>query len=855
MDKNSKVFKRTSKIKNNSSISTINSYKYNYPNRYTYELDKKEEIKSSLGISGILKKSNNKKGSLSSLNINKFYITKKYNNSSNDNEFSDSKDNYLTKINKNSISNFYKQKVAISKIIRRKKIEKLLYYENFYNILKTQDIFYNKKKEKLTEDKFNTTNIFNIHSKLDSFRSNSVSNFFSDMKINKKRNLSKTDIFNEVKFEEKMNKKNIMHSTVLVTNKEKKKNSTYFTDSEKKSEKKDYRMFTSNINNNTNNTNNTPILMTSLPLIAKRFKYKNKYSNITQSSEDNIQKEKEKEKEEIKLNNFSTQKLDNFILETFEDKYKTVKELTKFENKMFRLKYFQHINKKKLEIILLSDKFNIDRIINRLLKLNRKYNDIWSNYRLKINLYLHFLFDKKNDMETDLGIILHTKKKNENIIEKIMIQSVKKQKDLEQLVQTRNFILQVKLKMKYQPPYFTTLVHRDSRKIELGNLILNSTVGTKNSSVIKFLDSFSILNLAQLYEIHPSNPLLKMFKKKTGGRKIKEFREKYILQEDLLKNDDNSKYIPKKGEIFFESPDKFLEIFHSLEGKNLYLLQRNNSIKKMSSTLKEDYQNNLEMLDEDDKSQINEEIAYRERLLSKAKEKNKYLQEKLKLVSNEELVDNNLYTKKLIHAKANSSFLELNFFKMINYIKILEGYKFYGILLLEKLITIVKSFIDLKYGDYTLNRCYMFISEMELNYILKLNKKSFNERNKYKVYDYILELLKLYFDIVEYVKRKQKIYEADEKNISFMRKRREEVQTIRKISNAKEIRELLEERRERTIDKIIEKWNKPVNRVKRKVDEKMAARMRDTIRSKSIENSEFSKTKRLQNEISGLILY
>jgi hypothetical protein len=47
---------------------------------------------------------------------------------------------------------------------------------------------------------------------------------------------------------------------------------------------------------------------------------------------------------------------------------------------------------------------------------------------------------------------------------------------------------------------------------------------------------------------------------------------------------------------------------------------------------------------------------------------------------------------------------ELNFFKMINYIKILEGYKFYGILLLEKLITIVKSFIDLKYGDYTLNR-------------------------------------------------------------------------------------------------------------------------------------------------------
>ena len=182
MNKNSKDFKRMNKIKkNSSSISTINSNKYNHPNRYTYELDKKEEIQNSLGVSGILKKSNKKKSSLSSLNINKYYIVKNYNNSSNDNEASDSKDNYLTKISKNSISNFYKHKMEISKIIRKKKIEKLLYYENFYNILKTQDIFYNKNKEKLIDDKLNTTNVFNVHSRLDSFRNNSVTNFFSDI--------------------------------------------------------------------------------------------------------------------------------------------------------------------------------------------------------------------------------------------------------------------------------------------------------------------------------------------------------------------------------------------------------------------------------------------------------------------------------------------------------------------------------------------------------------------------------------------------------------------------------------------------------------------------------------------------
>ena len=284
-------------------------------------------------------------------------------------------------------------------------------------------------------------------------------------------------------------------------------------------------------------------------------------------------------------------------------------------------------------------------------------------------------------------------------------------------------------------------------------------------------------------------------------------------------------------------------------------MQRNNGIKKNTSKLKEDFNNNLNTQDEDEKSQIMEEILYRERYLLRIKEKNKYLQEKLKSVSNEELVDNNLYTKKIIHAKANSSFVEMNFFKMINYIKILEGYKYYGVLLLEKLISIVKSFIDLKYGDYTLSRCYMFIDQMEFNNILKLNKKSFNEMNKYKVYDYILQLLKLYFDIVEYVKRMQKVYESDENNIQFMKKRREEVQTMRKIANAKEIRELLEEKRERAIDKIIEKWNKPVNRTRKKIDEKFSAKMQNTMRSKSIENNQNSKNKRIENEISGFILY
>jgi hypothetical protein len=336
------------------------------------------------------------------------------------------------------------------------------------------------------------------------------------------------------------------------------------------------------------------------------------------------------------------------------------------------------------------------------------------------------------------------------------------------------------------------------------------------------------------------------------GKIPKEFKEKYIYQEDLLKNEKN---IPKKGEIIFDSPDQFLEIFHNLESKNLYLLHRNNAIKKESSTLR-DYENYY-LLEEnlDDDSKIEEEIIYREKYLKRIKEKNKYLIEKLKSVSSKEFIDNNLYTKKLIQQQANSSFVELNFFKMINYIKLLEGYKYHYVLLLEKMNNIIKTFIDLKYGEYTLNRCYIFIEKTQFDHILKLNKKNINESNKFKVYDYVLELLKLYYDICNYVKKIQRQYEADENNKIFMKKRTEEVQTQRKISNAREIRELLEDKRERVIDKILEKWNRPVNKALRKVDDKSNTTLSTKFRSKSIEEINKIKKEKKQNEINGLIFF
>ena len=855
MINNSYILKRVYQIKkNNSSVSSVNS-NFNRHNIFAYEPEKKDAMTNSNINSNSMKESkfhNQKKksikkiGSYISLNFIKNLSVYK-DNSNNVNDISSIKNGAYDKILVNKAPSFSENKIEITKIIKKKKIEKILDYQNFYNNYKTQHTQYNmfyKNKSNSTKELILSRNM----SRFDALKF--ANNVFNNLTYVKKMNRSKTDgyidyIGKKMKFNlnNDSSNRNKIKKIKKIKGKGKGKESTIIYDNEKTNENKES-------NNSNYYNNNSSVLLTLLPLIPRsnRTKLYNKMniSNEIHNSESN----------KIKLYKSATNKLSNYIMKYLDEKTRTIVQFTNFEKKMVKLKYFQNINKQNLQNVVYSDKFNLDTKITDLIKLNKYANNIWINYRQRMNLYLHFLFDKKNEMETNLGIISRKKKNNENIIEKLMIQAVKKQKELEELVQIRNFLLQVKLKLKKQPPYFSSLLHRDSHKIELGNILLTSTVGTKNSSVIKFLDSFSELNLVQLYETNPRNDILNnIFKRKIrNNRIIKEFKEKYIYEEDLLKKESN--YIPKKGEIIFDNPDQLVFLLQNLESKNLFLLERNDSIKKYSSKIKQDFESKyLETEDEEKKAEILEEIKYRENYIIRMKDRNKFLIERLKMVSNEEFIDNNSYTKKLIKAHANSSFVELNFFKMINYIKLLKGYKHHYVLLLEKLITIIKTFIGLKYGDYNLKKCYTFVDNLTLDHILSLKKTDFNDNNQFMVYDYILELLKLYDDIIEYVKNMQRMYEADANNKIFMRKRREEVQNLRKITNAREIRDLLDDKRNRIIEKILEKWNKPVNGAMRKVDDMYAAKMKSKFKSKSIEEKKAIKKRNAQNEINGLIFF
>jgi hypothetical protein len=111
------------------------------------------------------------------------------------------------------------------------------------------------------------------------------------------------------------------------------------------------------------------------------------------------------------------------------------------------------------------------------------------------------------------------------------------------------------------------------------------------------------------------------------------------------------------------------------------------------------------------------------------------------------------------------------------------------------------------------------VEKNTLNKILIINNKSINNLNKTLTNEYILCLLKLYENICEYIKFKDEEYNAIEENRRIIHKKKEEIQMQRKINNARNIRQLEEEKRLNGIEKIVKKNNKPNLLFKGNVDE------------------------------------
>jgi hypothetical protein len=353
------------------------------------------------------------------------------------------KDEFYTGIRINKAPNYCSNKMAINKIIRKKKLEKIMDYDNFYNNVKSSSsIFLFKNNSECFPDNL-SRNIIRIKPKFQKLSNNSRS--CDDIPfINKNlssKNINSTD---DANYDEKNTTENFPNVTSHYYNEKKTLKESTIIEGEPTSEN----------NKDKEYLYHNSVMMTLLPYISQKKNY-NKTNCFS------IKKKILNEENEVKLYNFATQKMRYHIFEAIDNKSKSVSGFYELEKKIIKLKFFQKIHNMNLDKILLSEKFNIDKKYKYILSLNKKSNNLWIKYRKTINLYLHFLFDKQNEMQAELELLIKRKRENENKIEKLMIQAVKRQKDLEDLVKIRNFLLQVKQKKITQPSYFAPLLHRD----------------------------------------------------------------------------------------------------------------------------------------------------------------------------------------------------------------------------------------------------------------------------------------------------------------------------------------------------------------------------------------------------------
>ena len=535
----------------------------------------------------------------------------------------------------------------------------------------------------------------------------------------------------------------------------------------------------------------------------------------------------------------------NDILFNKESKVQNINELEKV---LIRFKALRGFQEDRLELMSKKDINGLEQRILLLQSGLKKYNLISIEYFRQINDYLHFLKEKKNSLynyfeeENNIRFNLFFD------IEKLVNDNILKQKELEQLIEIRHFLIQVKNTLLKLPNYFSSILKEVSRKYELGKLILGLKVQPTNQNVIRFLDSMPEIKNGEIPAPFFSQPQLKLSVNKSFLKK----KSKKVPQLNVLKSktDNNiTKYLTNPEKQIFDSPEEFMIMFDNIESKNLRLMKENDYIRRNINILKSEY---------DDVYQSNtimekfNDVEIKEERLRQIKEENELLETKFNLLKNNRIIENDLNNKK--SEVTRGFFMDLNIFKKIAYYRMLQNYKHTGLLFLEKLIDIIKNFFSLNYSNYGINKAYKLVEKNVLNKILNINKKNINNVNKNVINTYILCLLKLYENICEYIKYKDAEYNSIEENKYIIHKKKEEIQLQRKINNARNIRQLQEEKRLNGIEKIVKKNNKPNLLFKGNVDENIVLKNKIKIRKKQEEIGKYKKNY-LEKEFNFYVSY
>ena len=505
-------------------------------------------------------------------------------------------------------------------------------------------------------------------------------------------------------------------------------------------------------------------------------------------------------------------KINNLLIENIRGKEK----IDSFEEKILKLKIFQTYQKEGLEKLLNDERFSVQERIDHIIKMYNIYENIYADYSRDLNRYNNFLFRYSNEIEIDLRICAKQKKDLLYEIEVLVDKLVRKQKDFEYLINTRNFIFWVKNIGKNIITMDNQYVYRISKRRKFAEALLDILGKKEDSFAFKYLKK--IIPLDQLESI-----VAKMTKKmKPQNRRRSILRKSSSISNSTERTMEkiNEQIIPPPpGEIIFETPDDFLKVMNNLKYDEINLLKEYEKVQLEKGKLLKELNNELNIFEKYENSFFTTYIKIGEKELGLEKKQNLKLSEKCEHIK--DILDNKKDLSSLkqdFRIVSFNSFNNIYYYNLIKYNKLRIKSKFEGWVLLEKLIGIIQFILSTneKLNLFDLEEVYLYVSYDMLKQILLIKKDYFNDNNQYLIREYTLNLIKLYEYFCQLIINKNEesknIYK--DKYIKF----KEEVQIERKKSNTKIIKKMIKNRREADTKKLIEKWNKKTVYETRKKD-------------------------------------
>ena len=510
---------------------------------------------------------------------------------------------------------------------------------------------------------------------------------------------------------------------------------------------------------------------------------------------------------------------------------KKIKEFAEIEKQMMKFNLIQNIQSKKIENINNKKDSNTDYKLNTLNNLKNTFDDKYAKYSFKINHYLYYLKDILYEAQRELHF-LDKEIFNYNIdIEKLILKIVRKENELEYLLEIRNFLLQVKDKYEHNekhPTYYFELLIKDSKKLLIGNYFLNLKIINQitNKTVTAFMGS--ILDLRQKIE------------------------DNEIYIEDF---DYNLNYFAReKIKPIFESPEEFMKLYNVLMEKNLNYLQQFEYIKKIINRLKMEYDevcitdSNDKFLDEEiiEKEEIREKLIHRNELL---KQRFIYYSEDILKIRKQKEI--NPPTKKKDLPTYMDIEIDLDLIYQENYNKKLKTLKYNGLLLFEKIISVVKKFFNVKYVKKDFFKSF----KKEKLKLLKLSSSIFNDDNIQLIDGYILKVISIYEDICKYVLSNHNKYMSDKNNEEFIYKVQEQINNDKRLKKSKEQIKMKYIKKDEEKKKIIEKCYKPIYYLENKMNTDTKIKRSKIMKIKGEQKLEDDEKNFAENEFNNLTKY